>query len=213
MIELLATVSLLLAYSGLGPDALQVADRVLQRVEPLAPRAALPLARELLARPVAATDAAALFERSVPAALRRLAVAPPPAPPAPIREALDEYVAALVNARAALVAATSRSTRDEAALARELLGGLPSLERMQAVEAAVDPAALAQANAQFLEATARFVGRARSAVFPEQAYRFDSPIGVVSVGSRGADRHAPDAALIVDPGGDDVRSEERRVGE
>ena len=57
----------------------------------------------------------------------------------------------------------------------------------------------------FLEATARFVNglRAPGLRFPPPQRR-ETRIGTVVIGSPGADRHGPDAALIIDPGGDDV---------
>jgi hypothetical protein len=57
----------------------------------------------------------------------------------------------------------------------------------------------------FLEATARFANglRAPGLKLPPPQRR-QTPIGAVLIGSRDADRHGPDAALIVDPGGDDV---------
>ena len=57
----------------------------------------------------------------------------------------------------------------------------------------------------FLEATARFVNglRAPGLGFPAPQRR-ETRIGTVVIGSQGPERHGPDAALIVDPGGDDV---------
>ncbi len=57
----------------------------------------------------------------------------------------------------------------------------------------------------FLDATARFVNglRAPGLVLPPPQRRA-THIGVVVIASAGADRHGPDPALIIDPGGDDV---------
>jgi hypothetical protein len=78
---------------------------------------------------------------------------------------------------------------------------------------ALDRDALERANAFFLEATARFVRalRAPGMRFPPPR-EFDSPIGRVVIGNRGADHHRPGAALIVDPGGDDVYERAPVVG-
>jgi hypothetical protein len=57
----------------------------------------------------------------------------------------------------------------------------------------------------FLEATARFVNGLRlpGLRFPAPQRR-ETRIGTVVIGSAGADRHGSDAALIIDPAGDDV---------
>src|SRR5712692_991021 len=66
--DLAARVDGLLARRGFGADTLSLIDNLLRHEAP-APRAAPPLTRELLARPLAAADAAAIFRRSVPQAL------------------------------------------------------------------------------------------------------------------------------------------------
>src|SRR5687768_1428418 len=142
---------------SLGPDALLIPDNLL-RHEIAAPTAAPALVRELLARPLAAADAAAIFERSVPAALRELAALQPPPEAADFETLLARYVAARPKT-----------------------------------------------SAEFLEATARFAQglRAPGLEFPPPQVR-ETPLGRVSIGGPGPDRHGPHAALIVDPGGDDV---------
>jgi hypothetical protein len=83
--ELEAKVKAILERRGLGGDVLGVMDNMLKHEAPSASHAP-PLVFELLARPLVAADAAALFERSVPAELRRLAevmredAAPAPSP-------------------------------------------------------------------------------------------------------------------------------------
>ena len=139
---------------GHGPDALGLVGNVV-RHEVQAPPGVPALVGELLAQPLAAADAAALFARSVPQVLHRIGL-----------EQGDE-----------------RSF--EGALARYV-------------------AALADEE-RFLEATADFVRALRSPALEWPApRRFASPIGRVVIGGPGADRHGPDAALIIDPGGDDV---------
>ncbi len=142
---------------SLGPDALLIPDNLL-RHEIAAPPATPALVRELLARPLAAADAAAIFERSVPAALRELAALQPPPEAADFETLLARYVAARPKT-----------------------------------------------SAEFLEATARFAQglRAPGLEFPPPQVR-ETPLGRVSIGGPGPDRHGPHAALIVDPGGDDV---------
>lgn len=203
MKELAATIALLLAQNGLGPDALLVPDNLL-RHEAAPPAGAAPLARELLAQPLQALDAAAIFRRAVPASIVRFAEEGPAPAARPFDEVLGEYVRDVETAQKAFAAA-ARAPFDAAPLLRRLRTGLPSSNQLAAAGAAFDPAALDQANRLFLEATARFVRelRAPGMKFPEKR-SFPSPIGLVSVGSAGDDHHGPQAALIIDPGGDDT---------
>jgi hypothetical protein len=113
------------------------------------------LVSELLARPLAAADAAEVLARSVPQVLHGIGL-----------EQGDE-----------------RSF--EAALARYV-------------------AALGDEK-RFLEATADFVRALRSPGLEMPApRRFTSPIGVVVIGGPHTDRYGAEAALIIDPGGDDL---------
>ena len=74
--------------------------------------------------------------------------------------------------------------------------------------APVDRVEIGRASEQFTRATARFIAGLRAAGstlrFPEQPQRYNSAVGLVSIGTRGSDRHGSDAALIIDPGGDDI---------
>ncbi len=109
--DTLATrVDAILERRGLGPDALSVIDNVI-RHDGKPPPAAPPIVRELLAEPLAAADAASLFDRAVPGALRRFvdevsveAVAPldTDASRIPLRELLDPYLGALAEAQRVL---------------------------------------------------------------------------------------------------------------
>jgi len=173
--------------------------------------------RELLAGPLAAADAATLFYRTVPGALRRFvdeaSAAPQPQPvpgemPAPLRDLLDVYLGELAEVQRILRTAVRGAPIDGQALVLELRDHLPSADRLRAVAAGVDQVALDRATTRFLNATAHFVralresdGRLR---FPDKAVRFDSAVGVVAIGSHGDDVHGPDAAVIVDPGGNDT---------
>lgn len=138
-----------------GRDALLIPDNMV-RHEVAAPRATPGLVLELLARPLAAADAAALFERIVPAALARFNPFAPPVEMADFETLLAGYVSELTPET-------------------------------------------------FLEATARFVQGlgAPGLSFPPPQRR-ETAIGMVSIGGPGPDRHGSEAALIVDPGGDDV---------
>jgi hypothetical protein len=69
---------------------------------------------------------------------------------------------------------------------------------------AIDAAQLERANLAFIGATARFAAGVRRAPIALQARAFETPIGKVAIGTRGNDRHGPDAALVIDPGGNDV---------
>src|SRR3990172_9179562 len=78
----------------------------------------------------------------------------------------------------------------EAPILRRLDEGLMSADQLLRVAAAVDAVRLDSVNAKFIDATLRFAQAARSATgFPAQAFQFDSPIGIVSIGSAGDDRH------------------------
>ena len=190
---------------GPGADALGVAGNLVAHEAP-PPRGTPPLLLELLADPLAAADAPAIFRRAVPAELLELANVGTGESNESFERLLERYIEELVQARAALLAAVRPF--DEKGIIENV-----SAERMQAVALATDRAALDRATAQFLSATTRFVRALRSpGVKIPDARRFQSPIGLVVIGSRGADRHGPEAALIIDPGGDDVYERTPAVG-
>jgi hypothetical protein len=220
--SLAARVDAALARRGLGSDALSVIDNIV-RHETMPPPAAPALVRELLTRPLAAADAPAVFDRAVPEALRRLvaeaAAAPRPAPDGPplqIRDLLGPYLDELAEAQRLLRSAAREGALDAQAVIRDLDVTLPALERWRGLAASFDPARLEAATAKFVTATARFVAALRAAgpdlQFPGRALRFDSPVGAVSIGTRGDDVHAADAAVIVDPGGHDTYERAPVVG-
>src|SRR5436190_5796267 len=199
--DLASRASAALVERGLGPDALRLIDNVLTHeftIPPLTP----PLVLEVLRNPLTAVDAAMLFDRAVPADLRAFADLAPAGGAQPFDSLLDAYIAELANAQAELMAAVGNL--DEAGLLRELPTGIAS-ERLISLAAAVDGERLALARRLFLDATARFVRalRAPGMRFPPPQ-RFQSAIGLVVIGSPDADRHPADAALIIDPAGDDV---------
>ena len=172
-----------------------VIDNVLRHGEPAPPHAP-PIVHELLISP-APPEPAAFF------AAHRILLADYAAPARPLRELLDAYLAELTEMQKALRSATGRAALDENALLRRLGAGLVSADQLLLVAASVDEPALKAVIDRFVGATLRFAYAARTATdFPPPA-RFESPIGTVIIGSRGDDRHGP-AALIVDPGGDDV---------
>ena len=207
--ELESKITSVLERRGLGQDALGVIDNMLRHdgaLPPLVP----PLARDLLARPLAALDSAALFDRAVPRELLDLAAAmqaqAEPGDSISARELLQPYLDELAQAQA-LLRAAAHGRVDTADLARELDSRLPSAARLAPLERSLDLAALERANRRFLAATAKFAralramqGRIR---FPARPERFESAIGTVVIGTAGDDRHPP-AALILDPGGDDT---------
>ncbi len=197
-----ARVGAVLERRGLGRDALSVIDNLLRHgARP--PREAPAVVQELLARPLGAVDAAVLFRRSVPAALMEFPQEESLPAQASFDELLERYIGELASAAAMLRAATKPF--DEDALLRRLGEGLPSANQLLAVADAVDMAQLERANLLFIEATLRFTRALRNIRdFPSEPRRFESAIGTVSIGTHGNDRHGPDVALIIDPGGDDV---------
>lgn len=213
---LAARVDAVLARRGLGPDALSVIDNIIRHEAP-PPPAAPPIVRELLGRPLAAADAAMLFNRAVPEALRRFAdeVSAEPLPsrvpdqvPARLTGLLTVYLDELAAAQRVLRTATGGAPLDGPAIIRQLGHQPPTADPLRSIAAGVDPAALDRAAVMFLDATARFIHALRAAgaslQFPDKAVRFDSVAGMVSIGTQGDDRHGPDAAVIIDPGGNDV---------
>jgi hypothetical protein len=197
--DLESRVGAILERRGLGPDALLVIDNLLRHGPP-APVATPPLVLALLERPLDALNASSLFRQLVPASLLALETTPANGS---FDELLKTYLGELAEAQRMLRAATK--VLEEEALLRELSAGLPSGLQLIAVSDAVDAAQLQRANLFFIEATARFATGIRNAgPFPDEPKQFQSAIGTVVIGTRGNDRHGPDAALIIDPGGDDV---------
>ncbi len=200
--ELASRVHVELGRRGAASDFLQLIDNVV-RHEPGPPPAAPAIVRELFGRPLAAADGDALFRASVPAELIAFISPRAVSAEAPLEALVAAYAAELATARALLRKAADGVPIDTAAILKELESGFDSPAALLALTR-TDRALVERANAQFLRATARFVAGLRTARFSEHARRFDSAIGVVSIGTRGDDRHGPDAALIIDPGGDDV---------
>ncbi len=210
-----ARVEAIFEHRDLGADALSVIDNVIRHAT-APPPSAPPIVRELLAGPLAAADAQTLFYRTVPGTLRRLvdelATAArsedvPGAGPVSLRELVDAYVGQLAGAQRMLRLAARGAPVDGQALILHLRDNLPSSGRLGAVAAGFDQSALDGATWMFLNSTARFIRALRAAggrlQFPEGAVRFESAIGTVVIGTRGDDVHDPEAAVIVDPGGND----------
>jgi hypothetical protein len=212
--DVLATrVDAVLARRGIGPDALRVIDNIIRHEAP-PPPAAPPLVRELLGHPLAAADAATIFNRIVPASLQRLANGVSEEPsrlqPAPVafEEVLAVYIEELAAAQRRLHQAVPSGKIDAGVITRQLEHGPLSASQLARIGESVDTVMLDRASLMFLEATTRFVEtlhafKARLR-FPSTAVRFDTAIGVVSIGTQGDDVHGPDAAVIIDPGGNDV---------
>ena len=198
----------ILERRGLGADALNVIDNLVSHEGP-PPPAAPALVRELLKHPLAAVDAATLFDRGVPVALRRLvetAAGPPRQPRAmAITELLTPHLEKLAEAQRLLRAAASEGIGAPAIL-KTLNSRAPSAEDLRGVMRAVDSERLARANTHFVDAVAGLIAALRAAPqasFPDSGTRFQSPIGLVVVGTTRDDVHGADAALIIDPGGND----------
>jgi hypothetical protein len=189
-------VTALLERRGLGRDALLVIDNLLRHGPP-PPRATPALVTDLLGQPLAASDAARVFGEAVPASLTTPLDDAGPA--LAFEELLRTYLDELAEAQRLLRAAS-----------RELDGvdfssGLPAAGELVAAADAIDTVRLRHANRLFVDATVRFArGLRRVTDVPGQGATFNSAIGTVVVGTRGHDRYGPGAALIVDPGGDDV---------
>jgi hypothetical protein len=208
-----ARVDAIFARRGLGADALSVIDNLLRHDGVTPPPFAPPVVRELLARPLAAANAKALFDRTVPAALWRVAdevSTPRSAGGTPVRldDLLDVYIGELAEAQRILKAAVGGAPIDAGVMLEQLHHGLPHRGELLRVAVAIDSTALDRANTLFLDATTRFIRALRAAgnglQFPVKAMRFDSAVGVVVIGTTGDDIHGPGAAVIVDPGGNDV---------
>lgn len=179
--------------------SLLVLGNILAHEAPPPPHAP-PVVRELLSRPREALDAENFFLAAVP---RELMGSPENSSRRDFQSLMHEYVEELSGIQKSFHDAVQPF--DDAALLRRLNDGLPSADQLLRAGAAVDAAKLKAVTGRFLEATLRFAHAARQATgFPAQGLRFESPLGLVVVGSAGNDRHGPEAALIVDPGGDDV---------
>jgi hypothetical protein len=184
----LAASALVMLLAGCAaPASLGVIDNVLSHEGP--PPPSPPIVRELLARPLDALDARAIFARSVPASLARLAQPPRQDLEPSIERFLDE----LAEAQRALRAAVPALPPLEARMPP------PALQRQ--IAASIDPA-------PFLEAIARFLRQ--RIVYPDGGARFERGDIVVILGTPGDDVHelAPlrDGAVrvLLDPGGNDV---------
>jgi len=213
----MATLALaaLLVVLGAGPlpdaEILAIIDNTLRHEAP-APRDAPPLVRELLAQPMAARDAGAIFDRVVPRPVLAAAAPQRPLPAQPFERLLADYVDELTVARAELLAATGNAPLDEKALLADVVAnGHPSVDRLLAVAAATDLDGLAVANERFISATVRFALALRSADgLPTETTRIDTALGTIVIGSRGDDVHelvpATNGAIsvVIDLGGDDT---------
>ncbi|HEX7054956.1 MAG TPA: hypothetical protein VF211_13605 [Burkholderiales bacterium] len=196
--ELRAAVERALVERRLPPAALGIVGNMLAHEAPPPPAAPRWL-EALFADPLAAADAAALWQRVAPSSLD--AFFSTQAAPGDFELALAAYIRELGEAQRRLRAAAA--SFDEATMAHALEEGLPA-RLVPAVASGVDAAGLQRAAELFAAATARFVRalRAPGMRLPPPGER-DSPLGRIVVGSAGADRHGAGAALIVDPGGDD----------
>lgn len=196
-----AQVAAQLERRGLGAEALLVIDNLVRNGPP-APRATPALVRELLARPLDALDAGAVFQRAVPASLAGFA----PGAPQPFAELLNAYAEELARAQRTLQGATRPF--DEELLLRQVQEGGPAPDGLLALAEALDADKLREANRLFIDATARFA-RSLSRVELPEGRVFELGFGRVVIGTRGNDVHlvAPArggrVSVLIDPGGDD----------
>jgi len=215
--DLESRVAAVLERRGLGGDALGVIDNMLEHDGPLPPLVPAQV-REILARPLLALDAAAFFERAVPAELQRVAGAldarPEPGPALTARDLLEPHLRELAGAQKLLRTAL-RAPLDPAPILRELQTRLPGAGRLAAIAGALDNEALGRASRRFLEASAGLMRALRAAEgrirFPARPQRFESEFGTVVIGTAGDDHHGP-ATLILDPGGNDTYAPSLAVG-
>lgn len=191
-------VAAVLERRGLGPDALLVIDNLL-RYGPQPPPATPPLVLELLARPLDALDGSRIFDAAVPAALASMDRKRLPAE-ALSGDGLRSYLAELAEAQRML--RSGLRAFDDQALLRALESRLPLSADLLPLADSIDIARVQHANRLFIEATLRFASRLGDT--PLEPGTFESRIGTVVIGTRGDDRHGPEAALIIDPGGNDT---------
>ena len=206
--ELRAAVDRALAERRLAPATLGIVDNLLAHEAPPPPGTPAVLA-PLFQDPLLAADAPALWQRVVPRSLEAFFEAPP-GRAEDFDALLADYLKDLQEAQRRLRQATR--SFDEAGMARALGEGVPA-QLVPPLLATIDAAALEEANDIFVHATARFVRglRAPGMRFPGPR-EIASPIGRIVIGSAGPDRHAAGAALIVDPGGDDVYERSPALG-
>ncbi len=183
----LASTLLIVMLAGCAaPPALRVIDNVLSHEGATPPSP--PLVRELLARPLEALEAQAIFAHSVPEPLSHLAQAPR----AELDPALETFLDDLGQAQRALRAAVPSVPTLEVRLPP------PALQRE--IKAQPDPA-------PFLKAIERFLRQRIE--FPAQGARYVRDGILVILGRPGDDVHelAPlrDGAVrvLIDPGGND----------
>lgn len=208
--ELSTRLNDILRRRSLGGEALRVVGNVIAH-EDVRPMHAEAIVVDVLSQPASGADAAGFFARQVPTALTRLADAaarsqrpPTGSERVSIFEFLAPYLVDLEQARQLLAAAGKADGR---AVLSGLGGDLPSLAGLRQVGSSVDPRQLELARDRFLAAHVALLEKLHAEGmprFPEQAIRFASPVGVVSIGTYGDDEHPADAAVIVDPGGNDV---------
>jgi hypothetical protein len=190
-----ALATTLLACACAGPQPIGVIDNVLRHEGRAPPSPAL--VRQVLARPMMALDAGALFARAEPPGLARLAE--PAAGSAPAHAWIEPYLDQLAEAQRALQAAVPPLGDTPA--------GLPSIEAQRAIAAKVDAAALQRAATLFFEANARLLQK--NLDLPPRGGRFARGDLLVIVGTPGDDVHEVSpvregaVTVILEPGGND----------
>jgi len=201
--RLSAQVNAVLEQRKLGPDALRVIDNLVGN-GPALPRAAPALVVDLLARPLDAVDAAAVFRRAVPPSVEGFA-------PAGSRVTFDSLLATyedeLESAHQLLLAAVRPF--DEEKLLAALKEGLPGSDALLPAADAVDIEKLRLANRRFIDATIEFARELPYAYDIPEGQSIEADFGTIVIGTRGNDLHrlAParggKISVLIDPGGDD----------
>jgi hypothetical protein len=182
-----STLSIVMLAGCAAPPGLRVIDNVLSHEGATPPSP--PLVRELLARPLDALEAQAIFARSVPQPLSRLAQAPR----AELEPGIERFLDQLAQAQRAL--------RDAVPSVPALEARLPPLALQREFKAQPDAA-------PFLEAIARFLRQRIE--FPAQGARYVRGDILLVLGTSGDDVHelAPlrggAVRIIIDPGGNDL---------
>lgn len=212
-----ARVETALEERGLGRDALAMIDNIVSH-QGATPAGVDPAVAAYLRDPLSIFQASATLDRFDAATDLDTGIqwSPPGDMSDAMRGLIARYVGGMRGARAALtIAFPIFCCRPEQALS-ELTGGARAAPALEELVAAADRDALDRAVRIFVATQARAVADmaaiSDSDLESLKPGAFDSPIGMVRIGSAGADRHDRPAALIIDPGGNDSYFRDLDVG-
>ena len=212
-----ARVETALVERGLGRDALAMIDNIVTHQGAM-PAGVDPAVASYLRDPLSVFQASANLDRFD--AATSVAADNQWSPSGDMSDAMRgliaRYVGGMRDAQAALsVAFPIFCCRPEQALI-ELTGGGRVAPALEELVAAADRDALNRAVRIFVATQVRAVADmaaiSDSDLESLKPGAFDSPIGMVRIGTAGADRHDRPAALIVDPGGNDSYFRDLDVG-